>query len=529
MAGSATFAKDNSATACIYDVTASRTRRQDRPVPHWSSVSLKDRLACITRFRRSVAAQPKPFIDRLCELPWRTLASESLAAEVLPLLDAARFLERRATRLLKPRKLGRRGRPLWLTGVHAEVRRDPLGTVLIIAPSNYPLMLPGIQILQALVAGNHVMVKPSPASSACTMVLWEMFNQLVDAGVPKEAIEILGSDVAVVGETLRSHRVDKVVLTGSLDSGRAVMRELVGDQQAATNHPTPAVMELSGCDAMFVLDGADQQRVVRALRFGLTFNQSATCIAPRRIFVDQKVDATLRPKIEAMVQALPPMRIKPETAKRMAELKQQSLTRGASIVTGSCDDDQSAVAPMLILDQMQNSPIFDGLDIFDPVIAYRTFKTMDQALQIHQQCRYQLGCSIFGPVGPARELAKQLQAGTVTLNDVIAPTADPRIPFGGRGYSGFGSTRGEEGLLGMTQPRVILERRGGVMGHLDQLDEDERFAYQSVLHLIRVSHGQTWSERLRSILSLIDLDRQKKKKPKPMIHIEPEGSTGTPS
>ena len=85
---------------------------------------------------------------------------ESLTAEVLPLAEACRFLEREAGKLLAPLRLGKRGLPLWLAGVRSEIQREPFGVVLIIGPGNYPLLLPGVQLIQALVAGNAVLLKP---------------------------------------------------------------------------------------------------------------------------------------------------------------------------------------------------------------------------------------------------------------------------------------------------------------------------------------------------------------------------------
>ena len=98
--------------------------------------------------------------------------------EVLPLADACRFLERQATRLLAPVRL--RHRPLWMCGVAAEVQRQPWGVVLIIAPSNYPLLLPGVQLVQALVTGNAVLLKPGVGGLATASMLKQL---LVMAGL----------------------------------------------------------------------------------------------------------------------------------------------------------------------------------------------------------------------------------------------------------------------------------------------------------------------------------------------------------
>src|SRR5579884_3889158 len=117
----------------------------------WATTPLTDRLAIVRRFRHLLAASAL----RLAEISRATTErplTETLTAEVLPLADACRFLEREASLLLRRRYLGRSGRPLWLQGMQAEVRREPHGVVLILGPSNYPLFLPGVQTVQALAA-----------------------------------------------------------------------------------------------------------------------------------------------------------------------------------------------------------------------------------------------------------------------------------------------------------------------------------------------------------------------------------------
>ncbi|HTJ30206.1 MAG TPA: aldehyde dehydrogenase family protein, partial [Acidobacteriaceae bacterium] len=130
----------------------------------WAALPLSARVAVITRLRRSMASRAKELAETIpislpCALH-RTVA-DSLIAEVLPLLEACRFLEREAGEILRRRLIESEGRPLWLRGVEAEVERVPWGTVLVLAAANYPLLLAGVQTLQALVAGNAVLWKPS--------------------------------------------------------------------------------------------------------------------------------------------------------------------------------------------------------------------------------------------------------------------------------------------------------------------------------------------------------------------------------
>ena len=132
-----------------------------RAQPGWAATPVRDRLAIVRKLRKLLvreadtmaAAASRPAMGR----------AEVMLAEILPLAAACRFLERRAAALLAPRRVRATARPLWLMGTRLTVERAPLGVVLILAPGNYPLLLAGVQLLQALVAGNAVAMKPAPA------------------------------------------------------------------------------------------------------------------------------------------------------------------------------------------------------------------------------------------------------------------------------------------------------------------------------------------------------------------------------
>jgi len=119
-------------------------------------------------------------------------------------------------------------------------------------------------------------------------------------------------------------------------------------------------------------------------------------------------------------------------------------------------------------------------------------RDMQQALDAASDCPYALGASIFGSEPAARGLAAQVNAGSVVINDLIVPTADPRLPFGGHGESGFGVTRGAEGLLEMTAVKTISVRRGWFRPHLAAPTSRDatRFA-----RMIRLLHGSALASR----------------------------------
>jgi aldehyde dehydrogenase (NAD+) len=149
-------------------------------------------------------------------------------------------------------------------------------------------------------------------------------------------------------------------------------------------------------------------------------------------------------------------------------------------------------------------------DIFAPVLMIIPVDDWADALQSDSQCPYALSASIFGPVEDALRMTKYVTAGCITINDLIVPTADPQLPFGGRGESGFGVTRGDEGLLSMTVPKVVSIRKGAWLPHA----QPPTPADESILDgLLQCVHSSTWLARwngIRQIVQAILAMRNKK-------------------
>lgn len=433
----------------------------------WSEVTLNSRLAIVRRARHLIAQSA---LEIAATITHRSIR-DTLVSEVLPLLDAMRFLERRATRLLAPRKL-RGGRPLWLLGVSAEIQRTPLGVVLILGPGNYPLFLPCAQAIQALVAGNTVCLKPA---ASCEGPVAAVAQVLYQAGLPSDVLRLLEPDA---GPAAVACDFDRIVLTGSAQTGIEVLT-------AAAANLTPATMELSGCDATYVLQSADVRKVAGCLAYGLALNGGATCIAPRRVFVHESLAAALEQHLISLLPTIAPARVAGSVAAQLALLAAQAVRSGARLL-------YSGPNGATVLANARCDMALLRRDIFAPWLAIVPVPTMEFALQESKKCPYALGASIFGSVKEARQLAQRIHAGSVCINDVIVPTADPRLPFGGSGRSGFGRTRGAEGLLEMTMTRTVSVRHGSFMPHLAKarVGDETRF-----LRLITLLHGK-WGGRL---------------------------------
>jgi acyl-CoA reductase-like NAD-dependent aldehyde dehydrogenase len=469
--------------------TAARAqlRRARSAQAAWAQSPLTARLRIVRRLRHMIAARPDLLIAALADRQGRSPA-DSLATEIIPLADACRFLEREAEPLLRPRRLGRRGRPLWLASAAAEIRREPLGVVLILAPGNYPLFLPGVQLLQALVAGNAVLLKPAPGAAA---PLEALSGLLSAAGLPEGLVQLLDEELASARAVI-AQGVAHVILTGQADTGRAVLADLAP-------RLTPATLELSGNDAVFVLPEADLALVAGALAFGLRLNGGATCIAPRRVFVPQAQAAELERRLRARLAGLPPVAVAPTALERLQALLDEARRAGCRLATAAPPTGGSAIDPVVVADASPDLGLVKA-DIFAPVLALVPVRDPEQALEFDQLCPYALGASVFGPERPARRLAARLRAGAVTINDLIVPTADPRLPFGGRGQSGYGVTRGAEGLLELTRPKVISLRRGRLRAHYQSVLAADQMLFR---HYLGAAHGRDWIGRIGAWFSLL--------------------------
>jgi acyl-CoA reductase-like NAD-dependent aldehyde dehydrogenase len=452
---------------------------------------LRGRLRILRAARQRMAARAEEFAEAISPRLARTKA-DTLATEVLPLLAGCKFLEREAGRILAPRRLGMSGRPLWMTGVAAEIHRVALGRVLVIGPSNFPLFIPGSHVLQALAAGNCVTWKPGAGGGAVAQLMAQM---LLEAGLPANALRVTDESVEAAREALAAG-TDKVVFTGSSKTSHSLLAELAGTA-------TPAVLELSGADAIVVTPTADLQQVARAVAFGLRLNGGAVCMSPRRLFATPTTMSALRPLLRAELAKIPGVALDAGTSTRLRSMLNEAAGAGAE-VQGSFTPD--AQKPLLV-DRATANMAVTCSDIFAPVLSLIEAETMLHVPELYAQCPYALTVSVFcerGKEKKARMLGSMLNAGTLLINDIIAPTADPRVPFGGRGASGYGVTRGAEGLLEMTAVKTVLVRRGGVMLHLEPMQDKDTAMFAG---LIRAVHGKGLAMRWAALKQMIQAAR----------------------
>lgn len=456
----------------------------------WGQLGVRRRLPAVRRFRR-LLVEAQAELTAAVQKDIGKPATETLGAEILPLADACRFLQARAPGILRSATVSWNLRPLWLWDTRNAIHRRPRGVVGIIGTWNYPLLLNGVQIVQALTAGNGVVWKPSEVAPGSAAVLHDL---LLRAGYPADLVQRLPA-TREAGSELAEAAIDHVVFTGTAATGQKLARRL-GERLI------PSTLELSGCDALFVLPDADLDLAARAIWFGATLNRGQTCLAVKRVFAHRSLCASLEERLRPLVEAAQPLPLAvAEQASQAERLIADAVAAGARalLATGPVAENclPASCRPCLILDAKSQMALGQEAS-FAPIAVMVPFDDVEEALRMNALCRYGLGAAIFSSdLARAERLACRLAVGVVTINDVIRPTAHPATPFGGRGQSGWGVTQGAEGLLEMTVPQVVSVSRGGLRPHYEWMTgqgEDGRDFFEG---LLAWSHGATVGRRLR--------------------------------
>jgi len=466
---------------------AARVERCRRAQETWARRSVRERLRCVASLRRLLVANSDATCGALAQDVGKS-SEEALAGDILPLADALRFLEREAGRLLRPRRVPRRWLPLWLWPQRDTIFRRPRGLVGVIGTWNFPVFLNGVQIAQAVTAGNGVLWKPSEVAPASAAALHAL---VLRAGYPENLVQLLEAR-REAGRELAEADVNHVVFTGSSTTGEALAATL-GRRLVSSS------LELSGCDALFVLDDADVALAARAAWFGATMNRGQTCLAVRRAFVHRTIYPAFVKALETLAVGAPALtQASPAQVEQAERLVQEAVAQGARLlVENTRAPDGVTCVPRVVLDARPEMALCREAT-FAPVMAVLPFDDIDEAVAMNRQCPYGLGASIFTRrPNCAAALAARLPAGMVAVNDVIVPTAHPGTPFGGVGRSGWGVTQGAEGLLEMTVPQVVSVRGGTFRPHYDMAPGSMASHGELVRDLLAFGHGASLGQRIK--------------------------------
>lgn len=421
------------------------TANVDAPAPALAPMSA--RIAWCEEFERLLVDRERDLVAAvradIGKAEWETVTQE-----FLPLVASIRWHRANAERLLAPARVG--GGPWWLIGQRHWRLRVPVGRVLVIATWNYPLQLVGIQLTQAVVAGNRVVVKPSERSPRSQRMLLDLARAAASAaGLPQDTVVSAEATREAGRELLERERFDRVVFTGSTAVGREVAL-------ACARTLTPSTLELSGRDSAIVLADADPKLAARSIWHAATMNAGQTCMAPRRALVDRAIYQRFLDALRPLAASARPVRLADHSmADRCVQLAEAAVRAGGRSLGGVIEPASAgSMRPLCVESCPRESELFEG-DHFGPVLAVVPVDGAADALAAHRATGQHLATSVFTGA-PSRALADAafvaaLGSGVVTVNDAVIPTGHPGVAIEGRGPSGWGASRGEAGLLALTR------------------------------------------------------------------------------
>ena len=344
---------------------------------------------------------------------------------------------------------------------HIETRYVPLGVVCAIAPWNFPVTLSMWKVAPALVAGNTMVLKPSPFTPLCTLKIGELFRDIFPAGVLNI---ISGGDQ--LGPQMTSHSgFAKISFTGSTATGKAVLASAAKDLKRVT-------LELGGNDAAIVMPDVDLDDVAQKIFFGAFFNTAQICVATKRLYVHESVYDGLRDRLAAIAKAvkvgdgaeqgtvLGPVQNKRQY-ERVMNLIDDARTSGLTLIEGA-DVPQGGgyFIPVTIIDNPPEESRVVQEEAFGPVLPMLKFANVDDVLDRANASEYGLAGAIWSKdEDKAVEIARRLETGTVWINQNL--NLRPDTPFAGHKQSGFGIENGMEGLLEYMVPQSIYVAKGG--------------------------------------------------------------------
>ena len=428
--------------------------------PSWSRTSLRERARLLDRLREAVVEQAGP-IAALVEREQGKPAAEAYAVEIVPSLEALKYLSAHAEELLRDDVL--EAQNLLLAHKQARLVYEPIGVVLAIKPWNYPWGLSLPVVAAALVAGNTVVLKPAPATTLTGLCLGALVRQ---AGFPDGVLSVVAVDDAVATSLVEDPRVGKIVFTGSVATGKLVMA-------AAAKNLTPVVLELGGKDPAIVCRDADLDRAARGIVWGAFANSGQTCASVERVYVERPVAQALLDRIVAETRRLrmgnPATQdvelgsLTLERQRRVVEQHvQDAVAKGARVLTGGqTPDGPGFFYPPTVLADVSHEMAVMRDESFGPLLPVMAVDSLEEAIRFANDTPYGLTCSGWTRSEEmARRLQRELVAGVVSINDHLSSFGEPTAPWGGVKWSGMGRTHGLLGLREMVQPKYVSFDRG---------------------------------------------------------------------
>ncbi len=415
------------------------------------------RIQRIRRLRDALLTRREELCQALYE-DYRKPAAEVEVTEIFPVVSECNHAIKHLAAWMKPQ---RASTPIALLGTRSEVRYEPRGVVLILAPWNYPFQLLVNPLIAALAAGNVVAVRPSAKVPQTAKFIARFLRDLF----PAEEVAVFEGDHSV-SDALLELPFDHVFFTGSPRIGKKVMA-------AAAKHLASVTLELGGKSPAIVDESADVSLAAERILWGKLINAGQTCVAPDYLMIHESRLAEFLAEAKRVLthryggteearQKSPNFcRLVSEDHYRgLTKLLESAVAAGAKVaVGGTSSAEERYLAPTLLTDVTDSNPIMQE-EIFGPILPILTFKDLGQAIDSVRSRPKPLALYVFSRDrhATARVLSETTAGGTC-VNATLIHLGNADLPFGGVGNSGLGNYHGFYGFRTCSHERAVVTQR----------------------------------------------------------------------
>jgi succinate-semialdehyde dehydrogenase/glutarate-semialdehyde dehydrogenase len=478
----------------------------------WRSTPFSERGRHLRQLAALIREQAQPIAQLISREQGKPYL-EAMTQEVLPALDHLRFIIQHAERYQAG--LSVEPRHPFYAHKRAHYLYDAIGVVALVTPSSLPFAVPLIQTAAALAMGNAVVLKPSERTPLSGLRIGALCTK---AGFPSGLVNVVPAHPEDALRLVAHPRVDKAFFTGSVEAGQHVMA-------TAGCAPRPVVLSLGGKGASVVAGDADERRAANGVVWGALANCGQNCGSIERVFVEERVATRF---VECLTQAVDRIRMGNPlsnevdlgpllTEHRRRDVHEQvseAISRGARLMRGGVMPEGPGFfyPPTVLLDPPLDCRLMRE-ETLGPVIPVVVVESLERAILLANDSDFALTASGWSrSYERAERMMVGLQAGVVTINDVLYSFGEPASTWSGFRKSGIGQNHGTPGLREMSRQRFVS---------FDDADsEAPLFAYpydSGTAELVESSldylHGTGRLERWRALVRLLRLDRFRSRVP----------------
>lgn len=423
--------------------------------------TIKQRLEAVEKLIQYIVSNKDEIIDMITK-ETRKSRSDALISELLGVLDNFEWLEHNAEKLLADKKVPT---PITLMGKKSRIYHEALGTVLIIAPWNYPFHIGITSIMAAYIAGNSVVFKPSEVTP-----LTGLFEKLFALDPILDQSIFIAYGTGITAQRLIDQRPAKIFFTGSARTGKKILSQ-------AAEKLIPVDIELGGKDQAIVFEDVNLERAVSGIVWGALTNAGQSCSSVERVYVHASIYDQFVEKVKALVDSLVlnsgdtgnadiggmTVDFQLDIVRKQVE---DARAKGAKILTGGeiLHENELFYMPTVITN-VDESMLVSKEETFGPLLPIMKFSSEDEVITTSNDTEFGLSASVWSKdLARCERVARSLECGAVSINNVMLTEGNPWLPFGGAKNSGFGRQKGAEGLLGYTRSKsILIDKDSGII------------------------------------------------------------------